>query len=78
MRIGDWKLIGDETLSIFQLYNVQKDAQETRDLSQKMPEKTEEMKNILVNLWHEIEAEGPREWWERDGQRPKKGSTLSY
>jgi len=78
MRIGDWKIIGDETLTKFQLYEVQKDWQEANDLAAKMPEKTEEMKNILLNLWAEIEAEGPREWWESGTQKPKKGSKFNY
>ncbi len=78
MRIGDWKIVGDETLSEFKLFNIPQDHQEKKDLSAKMPEKTEEMKNILVNLWGEIEAEGPSEWWKSETQRPKGGSKLKY
>jgi len=78
MRIGDWKIVGDETLTKFQLFEVQKDWQEKNDLAAKMPEKTEEMKNILLKLWADIKAEGPSEWWESETQKPKKGGTLSY
>ena len=78
MRIGDWKIVGDETLSKFQLYEVQKDWQEKNDLAETMPEKTEEMKNILLKLWADIEAEGPNEWWESDKQKSKFGGKLSY
>lgn len=78
MRIGDWKIVGDETLTKFQLYEVQRDWQEKNDLAAQMPEKTEEMKNILLQLWADIKAEGPNEWWERDRQAPKRGGTLSY
>ena len=39
MRIGDWKLVGDETLTRFQLYEIQKDWKEERDLAESMPEK---------------------------------------
>ncbi|WP_343217924.1 sulfatase-like hydrolase/transferase [Haloferula rosea] len=78
MRIGDWKLVGNETLTKFQLFNVQKDWKEENELSEKMPEKTEEMKGILLKLWKEIEAEGPREWWEDGSRKPKKGNKLSY
>ncbi|MDQ8208269.1 sulfatase-like hydrolase/transferase [Coraliomargarita sp. SDUM461003] len=78
MRIGDWKLIGDETLAKFQLYNILADRQEANDLAAKMPEKTEEMKQALLQLWAGIEAEGPREWWESEKQRPKDGGKLSY
>ena len=47
MRIGDWKIVGDETLTNFK-------------------------------LWADIEAEGPREWWENDKQPPRRGGVLSY
>jgi arylsulfatase A-like enzyme len=78
MRIGDWKLVGDETLSKFQLYDIEKDRAEENDLAAANPEKTEEMKKILLKLWAEIESEGPHEWWESETQRSKKGGTLSY
>ena len=47
-------------------------------LATKMPEKTENMKNILLKLWADIKAEGPNEWWENERQKPTKGGTLSY
>lgn len=78
MRIGDWKIVGDETLTKFQLYDVKKDWQEKNDLAARMPEKTEAMKNILLKLWADIKAEGPNEWWESDRQKPKRGGKLSY
>ena len=45
-----------------------------------MPEKTEEMKNILLKLWDDIEAEGPSEWWKNEPiKRPRttKGRKLA-
>lgn len=78
MRIGDWKLVGNDTLTKFQLYEIQKDFKEERDLAKTMPEKTEEMKNQLLKLWQEIESEGPDHWWKSDKQKPKKGGTLNY
>ncbi|VGO13208.1 Arylsulfatase [Pontiella desulfatans] len=78
MRVGDWKMIADETLTKFQLYEVQKDWKEENDLATKMPEKTEEMKRILLKLWADIEKEGPREWWESERQKPSRGGKLSY
>ena len=77
IRIGDWKIVGDETLTKFQLFEVQKDWQEKNDLSSLMPEKTEEMKNILLDLWEDIQADGPSEWWENETQKPRRG-TLNY
>ena len=78
MRIGDWKIVGDETLTKFQLYEVQKDWKEENDLAAKLPEKTEEMKNTLLKLWADIEAEGPDEWWKNERQKPARGGTESY
>ncbi len=78
MRIGDWKIVGDETLTKFQLYNIPKDGKEEKDLASVNPEKTEEMKKILLKLWADIEAEGPNEWWEADRQKSKFGGKLSY
>ena len=75
---GDWKIVGDETLTKFQLYEVQKDWKEENDLAAKLPEKTEEMKNTLLKLWTDIEAEGPNEWWKNERQKPARGGTLSY
>ncbi|QDU88766.1 Arylsulfatase [Pirellulimonas nuda] len=78
MRIGDWKIVGDETLTKFQLYEVQKDWQEKNDLAQQMPERTEEMKKTLLKLWADIKSEGPNQWWESEKQPPGKGGTLNY
>jgi arylsulfatase A-like enzyme len=78
MRIGDWKLIGNETLTKFQLYNIREDMKEEHDMAAKMPEKTDELKKIIIELWADIEAEGPSEWWEKDRQKPSKGGKLSY
>lgn len=78
MRIGDWKIVGDETLSKFQLFNIPKDMYEKNDLAKSMPEKTEEMKQTLLELWAGIVEEGPNEWWESERQKPSKGGKLSY
>ncbi len=78
MRIGDWKIVGDETLTKFQLYEVQQDWQEKNDLAGKMPEKTMEMKTKLLELWADIKTEGPHDWWENETQPPGRGGTLNY
>ena len=78
MRIGDWKIVGNDTLTEFQLYEVQKDWKEENDLAAKMPKKTEEMKTMLLKLWADIKAEGPNEWWESDKQPLKRGGKINY
>ena len=78
MRIGDWKIVGNDTLTEFQLFEIQKDWKEEHDLASEMPDKLEEMKKKLLQTWEQIKAEGPNEWWENETQRPKKGSKLAY
>lgn len=78
LRVGDWKIVGNDTLTKFQLFEIQKDWKEENDLAATMPEKTEEMKNTLFKVWKNIEAEGPKEWWLNERQKPMKGAKLSY
>ncbi|MEM7396730.1 MAG: sulfatase-like hydrolase/transferase, partial [Verrucomicrobiota bacterium] len=78
LRIGDWKIVGDDTLTTFQLYEIQKDWKEENDMAAERPEKTEEMKKVLLKHWAEIESEGPSEWWKKERQKPTKGATLNY
>lgn len=62
MRMGDWKVLADEGLTTFELYNVQRDPRESEELSAAEPAKFAEMKLELIKLNTEIEAEGPT-WW---------------
>ena len=79
LRIGDWKLVGDETLTKFQLYEIQKDWKEERDLAAAMPEKAAAMKRQLFDVWKQIEVEGPDEWWKERAAKTcsrRKGELL--
>lgn len=58
MRIGDWKILADQQLTEFELYNLKTDPQEKTELSAAQPSKLDEMKTALVKLNTEIEAEG--------------------
>jgi len=78
MRIGDWKIVGNDELTKFQLYKIQEDWKEQNDLANSMPEKTTEMKKQLLELWQEIKDEGPNEWWEADRQPLKRGGKVNY
>ena len=78
MRIGDWKIVGNDTLTTFQLYNIEKDWQEKNDLAVEMPERTETMKQQLIALWEEVKEEGPNEWWEAERNKPKGNGKLNY
>ncbi|MBX2851750.1 MAG: sulfatase-like hydrolase/transferase [Phycisphaeraceae bacterium] len=78
MRVGQWKIVGNDTLTKFQLYHIQKDWKEENDLAAEMPDKTEAMKQQLLDLWKSIEEEGPDQWWKSDRQKPKGGGKLNY
>ncbi len=78
MRVDNWKIVGNETLTKFQLYEIQKDWKEQNDLAAKLPEKAEQMKKRLMEVWKAIESEGPDHWWKTDRQKPVRGGTLNY
>ncbi len=78
LRMGDWKIVGNDQLTEFQLFEIQKDWKEEHDLATAMPDKTEEMKKVLFDVWKKIEAEGPKEWWLGGKARAKGGATVNY
>jgi arylsulfatase A-like enzyme len=78
LRVGDWKIVSNDEMNRFMLFEIQKDWKEENDLSAKMPEKTEEMKKALFQVWKEIEAEGPKDWWLGERNKPMKGAKLNY
>lgn len=78
LRIGNWKIVGNDLLTKFQLFEIQKDWKEENDLSVKMPKKTEEMKKALLKVWQGIENEGPKGWWLKERQKPSRGAKLNY
>jgi arylsulfatase A-like enzyme len=78
MRIGDWKIVGNDELTTFDLYDIQKDWKEENNLAGKMPEKAAEMRAALLKLWKEIEAEGPKDWWLDHAGGAKGAKGLNY
>ena len=78
LRIEGWKLVGDETLTKFQLFEIQKDWKEEHDLAVSMPEKTNAMKVQLFEVWKQIESEGPDHWWKDERQKPVRGGKVNY
>ncbi|ELP32760.1 sulfatase [Rhodopirellula baltica] len=63
MRIDNWKIIANEDLTKFQLYDIESDWKEQVDLAVSHPEKLAEMKAKFMEVWNGIEAEGPSECW---------------
>ena len=72
LRIGEWKIVADKSFTKFQLYQIETDWKEEHDLASKNPEKLAELKAKFFEVWKGIEAEGPREWWEKEPPRKPK------
>ncbi len=62
MRDGDWKIVGADDLSSFELYNLKEDWQESSDLAAKYPAKFEELKQKLIAHDTAVLQDGP-DWW---------------
>jgi arylsulfatase A len=65
LRIKDWKIVGNDDLTRFELYNLRDDEAETTDLAEKHPDKFAEMKKALIEQDKAVLAEGP-DWWKKD------------
>ena len=63
MREGDWKILADNKMTKFELYNVRKDIAEEHNLADSETERLAALKKKLVKLHAEIDAEGPK--WKR-------------
>ncbi len=59
MRHGDWKILGDLTLTRFELYNLRTDPTERYDLTKQEPEVFAKLRDMLCRLHTEIDAEKP-------------------
>jgi arylsulfatase A len=64
MRIGDWKLLADSTLTQYELYNLRSDPTESNNLVQAEPVRFAELKEQFLAHNTAVEAEGP-DWWKR-------------
>jgi hypothetical protein len=62
MRQGDWKIIANEEMTKFELYNLKEDPSEKEMVNEKQQPKLLEMTMEIKKLTKEIEAEGP-DWW---------------
>jgi len=72
MRIGDWKIVADEKLEEFQLYEIKKDWKEKNDLAKEHPDKLAELKAKFLEVWEGVEKEGPSEWWKRQADQERR------
>ena len=72
LREGDWKILADERLEKFELYNLAVDPREERDVQEAEPQRFAEMRGLLLRHNAAVEAEGP-DWWKRlnpNGAKP--------
>ena len=81
LRDGEWKILGSAALDRFQLYHIEKDWQEKKDLASSNPKKLAELKEKLIAVHAQVEKEGPSEWWINEASRgkprkPKKSGLL--
>ena len=71
LRVGDWKIVGDENINNCLLFNMQKDWKETENVASKYPDKFRELKALLLKHDASVKAEGP-DWWRNEKSRKKK------
>lgn len=64
IRVGDWKIVANEKLDKFQLFNLRDDRGETNDLSEEQPERFLQMKETLLSHDAAVLADGP-DWWKK-------------
>ncbi|MBT5187535.1 MAG: sulfatase [Kordiimonadaceae bacterium] len=67
VRLGQYKLIQRLEDGRYHLYDLSNDPGEHRDIAQNMPEKTQELRSLLLNWYKEVDAQFLRE---KDGKVP--------
>ncbi len=60
MRQRDYKIITDNKMTQFELYDLRTDIGEKDNLAEKEPQRLAAMKKTLTRLHAEIDAEGPK------------------
>ncbi len=76
MRVDDWKILANDELTEFELYNLKDDLKETTDLKDKEPERFAALKARLIQHNAAINAEGP-DWWKTHGASGGKPNAAS-
>jgi arylsulfatase A-like enzyme len=62
LRRGDWKLLASRDFQKFELYNLKDDPKETTDRKTQEPKIFQQLREELIRLNAQVEAEGP-DWW---------------
>lgn len=64
VRLGDWKIVADENLEDFRLFNLKDDPRETTNLASEYPDRFEAMKTTLLDHDAAVLEDGP-DWWKK-------------
>jgi len=59
LRDGDWKLLANEALDKFELYNLKNDIKEANDLAAKEPDRVQQMHKTMARLVEEMAVGAP-------------------
>jgi len=59
MRVDDWKILANVELTEFELYNLNSDGQETRDLKEQEARRFADLRDQLIKHNAAVDAEGP-------------------
>ena len=78
LRVDDWKIVSNDKLTEFLLFNMKEDMKEEKNLISQETEKAEEMKRLLIDHWNSVSEDGPNEWWEGENKKPTKDGSLNY
>ncbi len=68
LRVDDWKIIGSDDLTQFELYNIREDRTEATNLAEKFPDKFQELREQLIAHDAAVLADGP-DWWKDEEPR---------
>jgi arylsulfatase A len=76
LRLGDWKIIGSDDLTSFELYNIADDPQETTNLAEAEPKRFRELRATLIDHDRSVLKDGP-DWWKHDVKKPRRRAKTS-
>ena len=71
LRIGDWKIVGSDDLTSFELYNIADDPRETTNLAESEPKRFAELRHRLIEHDASVLKDGP-DWWKDDVKKPRR------
>lgn len=74
LRVDEWKVVADDKLERFQLFNVRTDPSEQNNLAGSHPDRLQEMKARLLAHDAAVLADGP-DWWKKPQPEDRRRSS---